>query len=116
MVMSCLMLAIFSLIISVQNFSVKQIVHASSKTTCSCGCQDEGGSCGGDCCSTQSLSSCGCMEPHETVFVIPGHLDSFLQFGELVQNVNTPVREKYRNDINCYESLNWEPPSPIPIA
>ena len=117
-ILSCSMGIVFSLIISVQNISIKQIVHTSSGSSCSCGCQDGGGSCGGTCCSTQSLSQCGCTEPHETivVFIIPGHLDSFLQTDYEAHNIQVLAENKYKNEVNFYESLYFEPPAPIPIV
>ena len=116
--LSYALIALFSTIISVQNMSVTHSVHAQSKTTCSCGCQDDGGSCEGNCCSTQSVSQCNCSEPHQTVvtFIIPSTLDLFLQITEKSFDAQDPLTEFFQRGIAYYDSFIWEPPVPIPIA
>lgn len=111
------MLLMFSIIISAQNISIQQIVHSSSKSVCSCGCESDGGSCGGCCCATESFSQCGCTEPHKTVvvFIVPGQLDTFLQLDQLALNLQVSVEAKYTSEESFYESFYRETPAPIPI-
>jgi hypothetical protein len=108
----------FVAIISIQHLSVIQFIHAGSKTICSCGCQNEGADCGGDCCSSQSLSSCNCNEPHQTVvsFILPGTLDLFIQALDNATISPFPQNKFQLPGITCYLSLVLEPPVPVPIT
>ena len=113
-----LLVSLVLLIAALQNSSTSHYVHASSGTTCTCGCVEETGECGTTCCTSMSVSPCGCNEPHQTVvvFLLPSSFDLFFNFEQdlKIRPIPTNIEQKFNN--SYYESFIVETPSPIPIV